>query len=114
MAQRVPKQLIPGSQLTATIASYYTVPANAWTTISAATLSNNTATARFVSIHFIPSGGVNSGATLILFQRVIAPGETYVVGSMIGHTLPPGASIQAVAEVAAAVNLICSGYETNY
>lgn len=113
MAQRLPKQIIPGVTLAAAAAALYTVPANTITTISAATLTNSTATARTVTMHLVPAGGTPSAANMILSARTISPGESYNVAQAIGQTIPAGATIQALADVAAAVNLVASGYETN-
>lgn len=113
MAQRLPKQLCPGAQLAATAAVLYTVPANTLTTISAATLTNSTATARAVTMYLVPAAGTAGPANMILSARVIAPGESYNVAQAIGQTIPAGATIQAMADAAAAVTLVASGYETN-
>lgn len=113
MAQRLPKQLCAGAQLTASAAAYYTTPANTITTISACSLTNSTATARTATMHLVPNGGTASAANMILSARTIAPGETYNVAPAIGQTIPAGASIQALSDVAAAVTLVASGYETN-
>ena len=113
MPQRLPKQLCAGAQLTASAAPYYTVPANTITTISACSLTNSTATARTVTMHLVPNGGSANAANMILSARTVAPGETYNVASAIGQTIPAGASIQSLSDVAAAVTLIASGYETN-
>ena len=113
MAQRLPKQLNAGAQLTTSAASYYTVPANTITTISACSLCNSTATARYVTVYLVPNGGTAGVSNVVLSQRVIAAGETYNVSAVIGQTIPAGASIQALAEAASAITLVASGYETN-
>lgn len=113
MAQRLPKQLCPGAQLGTAAGVLYTVPANTLTTISAATLTNSTATARTATMHLVPSGGAPGPANMILSARTISPGESYNVAQAIGQTIPAGATIQALADAAAAVTLVASGYETN-
>lgn len=113
MAQRLPKQLIAGAQLTASAASYYTVPANTITTISACSLTNSTATARTVTMYLVPNGGSAAVTNVVLSARTIAPGETYNVSSVIGQSIPAGATIQALAEVVSAITIIASGYEIN-
>lgn len=113
MAQRLPKQLVNGVALAAAAAVLYTVPANTICTISAATLTNSTATARNVTMHLVPAGGAPSAANMILSARVISPGESYNVAQAVGQTIPAGATIQALADAAGAVNLVASGYETN-
>lgn len=113
MAQRLPKQLVAGSQLTTSAASYYTVPANTITTISACTLINSTATARTATVYLVPSGGSAGATNVILSARTIAAGESYNVAAAIGQSIPAGASIQALADAGTAITLVASGYETN-
>lgn len=113
MGQRLPKQLVAGSQLTTSAASYYTVPANTVTTISACSLVNTTGTARTASVYLVPSGGSASSSNCILSARVISPGESFNVFSAIGQSMPAGATIQALSDAGSAITLVASGYETN-
>lgn len=113
MTQRLPKQLCAGAQLTASAATYYTVPANTLTTIAACSLTNSTATARTVTMYLVPSGGSSAVTNIILSARTIAPGETYNVASAIGQTIPSGSMIQALSDSATAITLVASGYEIN-
>lgn len=112
MGQRLPKQLVSGSQLTTSAATYYTVPSNTISTISACSLVNTTATARTATVYLVPSGGTAGVGNCILSARVISPGESFNVFSAIGQSLPAGATIQALAEAGTAITLIASGYET--
>lgn len=111
--QRLPKQLSAGAQLTTSAATYYTVPANTITTISACSLTNSTATARTATVYLVPSGGTADATNIILSARTIAAGETYNVAAAIGQTIPAGATIQALAEAGTAITIVASGYETN-
>lgn len=113
MAQRLPKQLSAGAQLTTSVATYYTVPANTITTISACTLTNSTGTARTVTMYLVPNGGSAGVTNIILSARTIAAGESYNVSAAIGQTIPAGATIQALADANTALTLVASGYETN-
>lgn len=113
MAQRLPKQLCAGVQMGTAAAAVYAVPANTITTISAATLTNTTGTARTATLYLVPPGGTAGAANVILSGRVIAPGESYNVAQAIGQTIPAGASVQALSDAASAVTLVMSGYETN-
>lgn len=112
MATRLPKQLVAGSQLTTSAATYYTVPANTLATISALTLTNSTGTAKYATLHLVPNGGSATASNMILSARVIAAGESYNVASAIGQTIPAGATIQALAESATTITIVASGYET--
>lgn len=113
MAQRLPKQLNAGAQLTTSAATYYTAPTNTYTTISACSLCNSTATARYATVYLVPNGGSAGVTNIVLSQRVIAAGETYNVSAVIGQTIPPGATLQALAEANTAITIVASGYETN-
>lgn len=113
MAQRLPKQICAGVQLAAAAGILYTVPANTITTISAATLTNSTTIARTATIHLVPSGGAPGPANMILAARTISPGESYNVAQAIGQTIHAGATMQALSDLAAAVTLVASAYETN-
>lgn len=113
MAQRLPKQLVSGVQLGTAAAVLYTVPANTITTISAATLTNSTGTARTATMHLVPSGGTAGPANMILSARTISPNEAYNVPQAIGQSIPAGATIQALSDAATALTLVMSGYETN-
>lgn len=113
MAQRLPKQIVAGSQLTAAAATYYTVPANTITTIAAATLTNSTGTARTVTMYLVPPAGTAGPTNIVLSARTISAGESYNVASLIAQTIPAGATIQALADAATAVTFVASAYETN-
>lgn len=110
--QRIPKRLVEGSQLTTGAEAYYTVPVNTSTTIAAATITNTSAGAVTATVYLVPAAGLPTASNTVLAARVIAAGESYNIGSVIAQTLHAGATIQALASVGAAVNLVASGYET--
>ena len=111
--QRLPKRIIDGAQLTLAAATYYTVPANTLTTISACSVTNTTGIARSVTLYLVPTGGAAGATNCVCSGRVIAPGETYNVAGAIGQTLAAGGTVQALSDLAAALSLVASGYETN-
>jgi hypothetical protein len=113
MSQRLPSKLFNPAQLTAVVATYYTVPVNTFVTISAMTLTNSTATAQTATVHLVPTGGTASASNMILSARVIAAGEAYNVIPAIAHTLNSGDTIQALAGAAASITIHGSGYATN-
>lgn len=113
MAQRLPKQLAPPALLTTSAAIVYTVPANTLTTIAAATVSNPTATARTVSIHLVPLAGVADATNIFVPEIVVSSKSPYNAMPIIGHTIPAGATIQALSDASAALVFSVSGYETN-
>ena len=111
--QRLPKRLVAGSQLTASAATYYTVPSNTIATISACSVTNTTATAQTATVHLVPSGDTADATNCVCSGRVVAPGETYNVAGAIAQTLSTGGKIQALSDAGAALTLVASGYETN-
>ena len=111
--QRLPKRIIDGSQLTLVAATYYTVPANTLTTISACSVTNTTATARWVSVHLVPAAGTAVPANSVCWSQVVAPGQTYNVIGAIGQTMEAGATVQALADAPTALSLVASAYQTN-
>lgn len=113
MAQRLPSQLNPGVQLSASMVTLITAPDNAYTTISAATLTNSTATGRNVTLHIVPKSGAPSAVNMVVSARVIAPGESWNAMALVGQTLPAGATVQGVCDGAAAVSFVASGYVTS-
>ena len=107
--QRLPKQLST-TELTGTTAVQYTAPTNTRTTISAASVTNKTGTARWYTVTVTPSGG---SAYYVAFQLVLGAGKTAIVTGLIGHTLDAGGAVNAFAEVGSAIDMVISGYETN-
>ena len=110
--QRLPKRLVDGSQLTASAATYYTVPANTLTTVSACTLTNTTGGAITATLYLVPNGGSAGVTNCILSARTIAAGESFNVGSAIGQTLAAGGTLQGLAGSATSITLVASGYES--
>jgi hypothetical protein len=113
----IPKRLIEGSQLTASVATYYTAPDRTPTTektrtyIRKLTLTNTSAAEKTVTIYLVPADGAALDANMLVKDRSIAAGQTITVSEANGHILEPGASIQAVASAATAVTIIASGVE---
>ena len=110
--QRLPKRLVPGSRLTTSAATYYTTPDNTVATISAMTVTNTTSAAVTVTIHLVPNASSAGNANVVLFEKVIPPGQSRIVGEAIGQSLAMGGTIQAQASAATSITLVASGYET--
>jgi len=109
--QRLPKQLTPTAQLTAAAAIYYTTPASTWAEIGAATVTNVTGTARTVTVSLVPSGGTAGLTNIVVQTRTVPANAAVQLWEIVGQKLPPGATIQALADAGAAVNLTVGGYE---
>ena len=106
--QRLPKQLA-ATELTTSTVVQYTAPANTRTTVSAASVTNKTGTARYYTVTITPSGG---SARYVAYQLVVAAGKTAIVTGLIGQTLDAGGVISALAEANSALDFVMSGYET--
>jgi hypothetical protein len=112
--QNKPAQLVGNTQVAATDTTYYTVPINTRTTITAALVNNTTATARTLTVNIIPSGGSVSASNRVVSALVIPEAGTAPtqITALIGQTLLPGAVISMIAEAATALTPLISGYET--
>lgn len=109
----VQKPLVSNIQLTASQAVLYTVSANTVTTIQAAVLTNSTGTARTVEINIVPSAGVPSATTVIVKSLTVPANGQVSVPWLILQSMVAGTSIQAAADVAAAVTVRISGVEVS-
>ncbi len=121
--QRIPVSILNNVQLPASLpgAAQYTTPGNtgastppSYTTISAVTLNNTTATPRTVTFHVVPFGATPSAANQVgTTISVPAAGSTpTIVSGLIGHTLPTGYMLYMYADAATAVTALVSGYLT--
>lgn len=105
------KKIIPGSQLTAAAATYYTAPANTRTKISKLTFTNNDTVARTITLYLVPSGGSAGVTNLLTKAAPVGPGAVYEAFEAEGHVLQPGDTIQALADSASQVTIQASGLE---
>ena len=96
---------IAPAQLTATVATYYTVGANKKARVLNLTVCNSTGTARTFTVHRVPSAGTASATNMVISARPISAGETQIVREFIGKVLAAGETIQALADAATAVSL---------
>lgn len=100
--------LVPPDFLTATAATYYTVPASKTVQIDQASVFNSDASARTVTIYLVPSGGTASAENAIVTALSLAAGETKLVPEL-NHKLTEAMTIQALASSANVVALTVSG-----
>ena len=106
-----PVQLSAPTVIATTVGTHYTVPTGKTAVISKMTFYNTNAAAKYVTFHFIPSGGTASDTNTIFFRHVIETEETWTPSDVSGHVLPAGSFIQALAESATSVFLTISGTE---
>jgi len=109
MSVITPKRIISGAQVTASLAPYYTCPANTKCIIKNLSFSNTTATARTVTVNLIPSGGTAGAANQIVTTHTIPAYSEWQCSIASGHVLEAGGFIQAVADSASAITIIGSG-----
>lgn len=107
--QRLPKQIVVAELATGSI-PLYTAPANTKATISACSVTNKTGAARNFTLTVQASGGT---ARHLAYTMVVAAGETRVVHGAIGQTIEAGGVLAGGADVAAALDIVVSAYETN-
>ena len=106
-----PKKIIPGSQLTNVVATYYTCPANTKCLVKKLTFTNNDTSARSVTLYLVPSGGTAGVTNLLTKAQSIVAGGVYEAFEASGHVLMPGDTIQALADTGAMVTIQGSGSE---
>jgi len=87
----------------------YTAPANTRVRVLAATGTNDTTTACYISFHIVPSGGAVGDAYLAVNQKVIDSRDSYTFPELVGHVLEPGDFISAIAETASQISMHISG-----
>lgn len=104
------KTLIPPKQMESTQTSQYTAT-SVKAIIDKATVTNTDTVNRTFSVNIIQSGGSATNDNLIIDERAVAPGETYLCPELVGHELDPGAFISTIASAATALTLRVSGRE---
>ena len=91
-----PKVLVPGVQLTAAAATYYTAPTGKIATIKSASVTNTTAGVVALTFYRVQNAGVASATNTIISARNVAVGETYNCPGLINKVLAAGDTIQAL------------------
>jgi len=104
-----PTRLVQGSQLSTTVAAYYTVGSGEKATISQMTLTNVTASPVTVTVYLVPSGNTAGDRSTLSKVHSIPAYGTWICYDAIGHTLSTGEQIQAFASAAASVTMMVSG-----
>ena len=87
----------------------YTCPANTRVRVLAATVVNDTTTAKYISFHRVPSGGAVGDANMIINQKVIGSRESAPLWELVGHALEAGDFLSAIAEAADQITVHISG-----
>ena len=108
---RIPEQIITPQQLTTSNAVLYTVPVNRTTIITRISLTNTSATDRFVDLHLVPSGSSVLDSNKIVDGEFVAAGETLSPIQVEGQVILESSTIQGSAEANSAITIIGSGTE---
>lgn len=106
------KTLVAPKQMEATQTTQYTATA-VKALIDKATVTNTDTVNRSFSVNLVQSGDVAGSGNLIIDDRTVVPGETYLCPELIGHELEPGAFISTIASAATALTLRVSGREVS-
>jgi hypothetical protein len=86
------RELVKGAALTGSPTSVYTAPALTFSTITAASANNSTASAITVNIYLVPAGQTVANAYRIA-SKAVAANSTGQFPEIVNHKLEPGAQI---------------------
>lgn len=104
------KTLIAPKQMEATQTTQYT-SVSAKTIIDKVTVTNTDTVNRTFSVNLIQSAGSATNANLIIDDRTVVPGETYMCPELVGQVLDSGAFISTIASAASALTIRANGRE---
>ena len=102
--------LVPPKQMEATQTTQYTAT-NARAIIDKATVTNTDTVNRTFSVNLVTSGGSAGNANLVIDDRTVVPGETYLCQELVGQALESGSFISTIASAATALTMRVSGRE---
>ncbi|WP_332605480.1 hypothetical protein [Acinetobacter sp. ESBL14] len=103
------KNIIPTKFLENTDTIQFTAAAN--TTIDKFTVTNTSAAIAKFSCNLVLVGGTASASNLVIKDKEVNVGETYVCPELVGHSLEAGSFINTVADTASALTVRASGRE---
>ena len=105
-----PKVLVPPLQMQNSQTTQYTATA-VRAIIDKATVTNTDTVNRTFSVNLVTSGGVAGNSNLVIDDKTIVPGETYLCPELVGQVLEVGGFISTIASAATALTLRVSGRE---
>jgi hypothetical protein len=79
--------------------------------IDKATVTNTDTVNRTFSVNLVTSGGSPGNSNLVIDDRTVVPGETYLCPELVGQSLESGGFISTIASAATALTLRVSGRE---
>jgi hypothetical protein len=104
------KVLVAPLQLQATQTTQYTAN-NCKAIIDKATITNTDTVNRTVSVNLVTVSGSAGNSNLVIDDKTIVPGETYLCPELVGQSLEPGGFISTIASAATALTFRVSGRE---
>lgn len=104
------KAIIPAKRVETAQTTQYTA-VNCTTIIDKMTVTNTTAANVLLSVNLVSLGGSESDSNLIIDERSIGPGETYVCTEIAGQVLESGGFVSALAGTDTALTIRASGRE---
>lgn len=81
------------------------------TTIDKFTVTNTSASVAKFSCNLVSIGGTAASSNLILKEKAVSAGETYVCPELVGHSLESGSFISTLSDTAGALTIRASGRE---
>ena len=104
------KRVVAGGLLTASTATYYTVPATARTIVKEMTVVNTDTTNPYnFTLYIVPSGGTASDSNVEFKTVTLQPLETRIFSRTC--VMEPSSTIQALASSASKIAFSASGVE---
>jgi hypothetical protein len=100
----IPSKVAENSQTT-----QFTAEAN--TTIDKFTVTNTSAAVAKFSCNLVLVGGTAASSNLIIKEKSISAGETYVCPELVGHSLESKSFISTLSDTAGALTIRASGRE---
>jgi hypothetical protein len=104
------KTFVPAKQLESTQVTQY-IASSVKALIDKVTVTNTDTVNRSFSVWLVQQSGSASNSNLIIDDKTIVPGETYLCPELIGHELDPSAFIVTQASAASALTMRISGRE---
>lgn len=104
------KNIIPRKQAENVQTSQYTAT-NCRTIIDKFTVTNTSASNVTFSCNLLASGGVVGNGNLVIANKTISPGETYLCPEVIGQILEINGFISTLAGAATSLTISASGRE---
>jgi len=104
------KVLVAPLQMQNTQTTQYTATA-VRAIIDKATVTNTDTVNRTFSVNLVTASGSASNSNLVIDDKTVVPGETYLCPELVGQVLDPGGFISTIASANTALTLRVSGRE---